>query len=245
MTLNDYRTLFPILSQFPINCVHWHCHMWYKWKITVANLLIFFQSPCCECVHRDQSGTYTSDRCCLCLVDKCPCGATKLSDHRVYCSPCNCKCGIIYDEKAHLLVCTPCNCPRGACTDGYGNPYCCKCPPPPAPPPAGGCFPSTSRVTLENGESVTMSELQGGDMVQTGIWKYSETRMHSSGMSLVDRIPACTAQGGCLPRGCVSAWGVSVQGVSGQGGVCLWSGGCIPACNGADPPVGRQTPVKT
>ena len=88
----------------------------------------FFQSPCCECVHRDQSGTYTSDRCCLCLVDKCPCGATKLSDHGVYCSPCNCKCGIVYDDKAHKLACKPCNCPCGACVDGYGNPYCCECP---------------------------------------------------------------------------------------------------------------------
>ena len=49
-------------------------------------------------------------------------------------------------------------------------------------------------------------------------------------------LPACTALGGgaCL-------WF--------QGGACLWSrgvpdsghGGCIPACNGADPPVNRMT----
>ena len=32
--------------------------------------------------------------------------------------------------------------------------------------------------------------------------------------------------------------GVSVSGL-GLGGVCLWSGGCIPACNGADPPSDR------
>ena len=31
-----------------------------------------------------------------------------------------------------------------------------------------GCFPSTARVNLENGKSVMMSELQVGDIVQTG-----------------------------------------------------------------------------
>ena len=136
-------------------------------SVAATHYLNLFQNPCCECVHMGQSGTHTSDPCCLCLIDKCPCGITKLGDHRTYCSLCNCKCGIIYDEKAHVLVCSPCDCPCSPCLDGYGNPYCCMCAPPPPPPPPG-CFPSTSRVTLENGESVTMSELQGGDMVQTG-----------------------------------------------------------------------------
>ena len=31
------------------------------------------------------------------------------------------------------------------------------------------CFPATARLTLENGKSITMSELQIGDKVQTGI----------------------------------------------------------------------------
>ena len=31
------------------------------------------------------------------------------------------------------------------------------------------CFPATARLTLENGKSITMSELQTGDKVQTGI----------------------------------------------------------------------------
>ena len=31
-----------------------------------------------------------------------------------------------------------------------------------------GCFPSKSKVKLENGDIVTMSELQKGDKVQTG-----------------------------------------------------------------------------
>ena len=33
----------------------------------------------------------------------------------------------------------------------------------------GSCFPATSKVDLENGKSVAMSELQIGDKVQTGI----------------------------------------------------------------------------
>ena len=31
-----------------------------------------------------------------------------------------------------------------------------------------GCFPSTAKVTLNNGKSITMSELEIGDKVQTG-----------------------------------------------------------------------------
>ena len=31
-----------------------------------------------------------------------------------------------------------------------------------------GCFPSTAKVTLQNGKTMTMSELQTGDHVQTG-----------------------------------------------------------------------------
>ena len=38
----------------------------------------------------------------------------------------------------------------------------------------GGCFPSTSRVNLVNGKSVTMSELKIGDKVQTGRDSYLE-----------------------------------------------------------------------
>ena len=36
------------------------------------------------------------------------------------------------------------------------------------PPPPPGCFPSTARVNLENGKSVTMSEIQMGFRVQIG-----------------------------------------------------------------------------
>ena len=51
--------------------------------------------------------------------------------------------------------------------------HCCRCPPPPrtppTPPPKGKCFPSTAKVSLENGKYVTMSELRTEDKVQTGI----------------------------------------------------------------------------
>ena len=33
----------------------------------------------------------------------------------------------------------------------------------------GACFPSMAKVKLENGKTVTMSELQTGDRVQTGM----------------------------------------------------------------------------
>ena len=41
----------------------------------------------------------------------------------------------------------------------------------PSPPPSKGwqCFPSSANVLLESGKSVKMSELQIGDLVQTGI----------------------------------------------------------------------------
>ena len=43
----------------------------------------------------------------------------------------------------------------------------------PSPSSSSGCFPSESRVKLENGKSVTMSELQIGDKIQTGTHQYS------------------------------------------------------------------------
>ena len=38
----------------------------------------------------------------------------------------------------------------------------------PSPSSSSGCFPSESRVKLENGKLVAMSELQIGDKIQTG-----------------------------------------------------------------------------
>ena len=50
----------------------------------------------------------------------------------------------------------------------YMTPNVCFLVPPPPPPPPPSCFPSTARVTLENGKSVTMSELRKGDKVEAG-----------------------------------------------------------------------------
>ena len=57
---------------------------------------------------------------------------------------------------------------------GVSN-YCCMSFPysttttaTPPPPPGPSCSPSTARVNLQNGKSVTMSELQIGDHVQAG-----------------------------------------------------------------------------
>ena len=46
----------------------------------------------------------------------------------------------------------------------------------------------------------------------------------------------CTCLGGAPARG----GGVPAQGYVPARGACLWSGGCIPACNGTDPPPCEQ-----
>ena len=59
------------------------------------------------------------------------------------------------------------------CCDGVPStttpPPTTTAPPPPSPSGGGGCFPSTARTKLRTGRLVTMSELQIGDEVQTGM----------------------------------------------------------------------------
>ena len=43
-------------------------------------------------------------------------------------------------------------------------------PPPPPPPKSPSCFPSSAKVLRNDEKSVTMSELEVGDQVQTGIF---------------------------------------------------------------------------
>ena len=70
-----------------------------------------------------------------------------------------------------------CGCQCGHCRSIAWNSNrhyeCCNCPPPPPPPPSSACFPSFARVILDNGKWISMSELQPGDKVQTGmsIWQ--------------------------------------------------------------------------
>ena len=46
-----------------------------------------------------------------------------------------------------------------SCTDPYYGPICCWC---------RSCFPAAARVSLESGETITMTELKRGDRVKTG-----------------------------------------------------------------------------
>ena len=81
----------------------------------------------------------------------------------------------------------PVNCPDNciASCDRINTYFCCFCDgesttstttstttttkPPPPPPAKNKCFPSTARVTLKDGKTVTMSQLKIGDQVQTGM----------------------------------------------------------------------------
>ena len=108
----------------------------------------------CECYEDDWSV------CCGCLKCGCACGfaTTEVLNGRVQCRGCNCKCGQYYDPRSNLFECAPCYCQdKGECDCDTG---CCEC--------GNGCFPSTARLTLENGKFKTMSELNMGDKVQTG-----------------------------------------------------------------------------
>ena len=66
--------------------------------------------------------------------------------------------------------------------------------------------------------------------------KYSDnTRLHSSRMRTTRLLPVSPSMH-CAGRVC--SWGCLLPGGVLSGGVC--SRGCIPACNGADPPVNRM-----
>ena len=102
-------------------------------------------SPCCQC--------------------DCPCGPCRPEGEQfTFCLPCGCTCGFVYGEEPIVIGCKICDCPKGCdtCYDtAFKKFHCCVgC--------VLQCFPSTARVSLENGESVSMSELQKGDRVQTG-----------------------------------------------------------------------------
>ena len=105
----------------------------------------------CVCKHRAQHILG-----CTCS-GHCPCGGD--------CYDCQCcGCGVIHSGRLNRNVCKACNCGCGTewNPDVPGHHRCkSSC--------DGGCFPGTARLTLENGKSITMSELQIGDKVQTGI----------------------------------------------------------------------------
>ena len=102
-----------------------------------------WNSPCCKC--------------------PCPCGFFNARTHRDElirgCIPCGCTCGYIFSSQHKRITCKLCYCDCGTCIYALLNtPICCQC----------SCFPSTARVSLENGRSVTMDQLQIGDRIRTG-----------------------------------------------------------------------------
>ena len=89
-----------------------------------------------------------------CVCGSCPCGGT--------CYDCYCCPSVnIYSNAAGRTVCEAHDCGCGAewTSSTSGVRRCKNC---------GECFPATARLSLENGKSVMMSELQVGDRVQTG-----------------------------------------------------------------------------
>ena len=81
--------------------------------------------------------------CCGCLEYGCPCGSAPVEQlgGREQCKACNCRCGHYFDERSKLFECKPCFCQeKNLCECDTG---CCGCP---------ACFPSSARLTLENGE---------------------------------------------------------------------------------------------
>ena len=142
--------------------------------------------PCCRTMVDGEVSCINCDLCpggtvhgSLCKPEGCKCGVTRNWLKNVYeCKyPCPCPCGECrYRKDGPVQCCHPCNCQCGTCLGapghaillsptGFTRRFCC--------PVCQGntkvaCFPSMARVSLENGKSVTMAELQVGDRVQAG-----------------------------------------------------------------------------
>ena len=142
-----------------------HCNsllkVYFLWRLS-SNLLQ--DNPGCgDCVCDHRQGMQTNQSCCTCIQGcRCPCssGGGVVS----HCCPCECPCFLGLVQSTGVQVCNPCGCACGVCENGVGGLKCCNCP----FSSSGSCFPTTARVNLEGGKSVTMSELQIGDRVQTG-----------------------------------------------------------------------------
>ena len=122
----------------------------------------------CDCVCDTNSNSPDNFECCTCLMETCYCPpefpdpAYAVVGGIGTCAWCRgCRCGLVYSPSIKLHTCAACNCPCGTEFDEHGWQWCVAC--------VRRCFPASARLTLENGDSVTMSELQTGDRVQTGI----------------------------------------------------------------------------
>ena len=141
-------------------------------------------NPCdkCECcIQAIGVPCNRNEDCCQCLEQKCPCGTAQytfgLRNSACDTGPCKRSENFI-DRKG----CAACNCQCGSYWSRASNQYeCSTCPPPPPPPSGGGhCFPSAARVSLENGQTVIMSELQAGDKVKTGNFHFNSKTIQSN-----------------------------------------------------------------
>ena len=106
----------------------------------------------CECSQTDFETVY----CCSCI------NMTRLPPGVVNC-PNNCIAYCVTRQSFHCCLCDGDVIPRPA------QPTTTTTTTTAAPSGGGGCFASTARVSLENGKSVAISELQVGDRVQTGM----------------------------------------------------------------------------
>ena len=122
---------------------------------------IVFQliDPCdCQCLAEYQNHPYMRD-CCNCMKTKCMCGYAVRSG-KLACKMCKeCLRCLVYSSRINYRVCKACGCRYYATFNCKGGSVCYQRP----------CFPDSARVTLENGQSAKMSELQIGDQVQTGM----------------------------------------------------------------------------
>ena len=127
-------------------------HLSYNFVCNI-NFSFYFQQTCitpgCDCFYDSQCLKVYSNNLgrCTSKEDVCP-DKVRESDRSRKCRGCIAQC---FDRRAGR--------------NGRYSLYCCDCPPPP-PPPVTRCFPSTATVSLENGKSVKMSELQVTDKVQ-------------------------------------------------------------------------------
>ena len=128
------------------------------------NTSFSFQQHCaqCFCVSLSQNTTYCGNR----LEQSCE----ETFNHAAYFALC--------PEECHC-VCGPIETQTWHCCDIDEAPRCPPYPPLPTTTPPQtttpeadcdeNCFPSAANVLLENGKTITMSELQTGDRVQTGM----------------------------------------------------------------------------
>ena len=107
--------------------------------------------PCSQCPLGHISNNIDSRGYC-----NCPCGVCRYGGGQPECCVCGCQCGTCRRTPSFADILSP---------TGLTSWKCCS---PCQVSTRVECFPSIARVSLENGKSVTMAELQVGDKVKAG-----------------------------------------------------------------------------